>query len=743
MVILQKKMLRDLWVQKTSFLAIFLLMGMGCYIFAGITSEYHGMQVSVDTFMEETKMADAMILSKEPLTLDKDLQTQKVMKLTAQLPSQEQTTLSINVIQENKISQMKVLEGEAYTPETDGIWLDERFAKAHHINVQDTFTYQLQDSYLSATVKGLVLSPDYIYQLQDNQMLSDHTTSGYLYVNASSFPIAFQPNCILVKSDRSDLKKVLQEDIASTHSQLIMKEDNPSYSMIHDEITQHKEIGMIFSLTFLGIAVLVSITTIHRMLQTQQQQIGILKALGFHRKRLYVHYCSHCAWMTFVASSLGCVLGVLTFSAITYPFMSEMYTLPELNSVPIAFTFLLPILTTLVSIFISLRICHRYLQKTAATILYQRSQQTLNYHPSPRLFRHTSFITQWNIRDILRNRLRSFMSCFGVFGCTALLIGAFGIYTTIVNLSDWTFQKVETYECKVSGQFDDAVTKQLLNEMQGDELMSSIAVIKTEDGEEQISFTAQSDTRYARLATDQNTFVELHDGIALSKNIADTYGLQQGDTLHWKLIGSETWQHSTIEVILRTPLTQGMTMMKDTVEQHGLRFTPTSIVGNKPTAATLDNSQISNIQYHDDLVHNIDSMMDATVMMIVVFSFAAILLGSVILYNLGSLSYMERYYELATLKVLGFQTKSIRKILIQQNLWFSIAGILAGIPGGYWLLHFMLTTIQDAMDVILYLPIPIVLGSCLGTMMLSVLIISIISRKIKTIDMVSALKANE
>ena len=42
MVMLTRKMLRDVWKSKTSFLAIFLLMLMGCYIFSGISSEYQG-----------------------------------------------------------------------------------------------------------------------------------------------------------------------------------------------------------------------------------------------------------------------------------------------------------------------------------------------------------------------------------------------------------------------------------------------------------------------------------------------------------------------------------------------------------------------------------------------------------------------------------------------------------------------------------------------------------------------------
>ena len=69
------------------------------------------------------------------------------------------------------------------------------------------------------------------------------------------------------------------------------------------------------------------------------------------------------------------------------------------------------------------------------------------------------------------------------------------------------------------------------------------------------------------------------------------------------------------------------------------------------------------------------------------------------LYNLGVLSYLERYREFATMKVLGFTDKKIRSIMVQQNVWLSAAGILLGIPAGYLLMCYMLTTIPESMDV--------------------------------------------
>ncbi|MFR2988449.1 MAG: FtsX-like permease family protein, partial [Faecalibacillus sp.] len=107
------------------------------------------------------------------------------------------------------------------------------------------------------------------------------------------------------------------------------------------------------------------------------------------------------------------------------------------------------------------------------------------------------------------------------------------------------------------------------------------------------------------------------------------------------------------------------------------------------------------------------------ILIIIILVLGAIILGGVILYNLGVLSYLERYYEFSTLKVLGFKDTQIQKILVQQNIWLSMIGILLGLPVGYLLIEYMISTIQDTMDVINFIALPSYLYAILGTLVIS------------------------
>lgn len=81
-----------------------------------------------------------------------------------------------------------------------------------------------------------------------------------------------------------------------------------------------------------------------------------------------------------------------------------------------------------------------------------------------------------------------------------------------------------------------------------------------------------------------------------------------------------------------------------------------------------------------------ESMLETTKTMVVILIVVSAILAFVIIYNLGVLSFSEKQYQFATLKVLGFKDKQIRKIFVKQNIWLSIIGIILSLPLGFIML---------------------------------------------------------
>jgi len=113
------------------------------------------------------------------------------------------------------------------------------------------------------------------------------------------------------------------------------------------------------------------------------------------------------------------------------------------------------------------------------------------------------------------------------------------------------------------------------------------------------------------------------------------------------------------------------------------------------------------------------------------------------LYNLGVMSYVERYRELATLKVVGFRNRDIAKLLISQNMWLTVVGLLLGIPAGVGVLELLIVMLTSEYELKLTLGALTFVVSILVTVGVSLVVGLMLARKNKKINMVEALKGSE
>ena len=137
-------------------------------------------------------------------------------------------------------------------------------------------------------------------------------------------------------------------------------------------------------------------------------------------------------------------------------------------------------------------------------------------------------------------------------------------------------------------------------------------------------------------------------------------------------------------------------------------------------------------------------MLKTVKMMVVLLVVVSIILGCVIIYNLGILSFSEKQYQFATLKVLGFNDKQIKKIFVKQNTWITTLAIIIGLPLGFLMTDYIFkSALGDNYDFNAQIRLISYIYSAIGTFLVSILVNRKLSNKVKTIDMVSSLKANE
>ena len=204
------------------------------------------------------------------------------------------------------------------------------------------------------------------------------------------------------------------------------------------------------------------------------------------------------------------------------------------------------------------------------------------------------------------------------------------------------------------------------------------------------------------------------------------------------------WIDSEITQTYATPFGQGIIMSPKVYEKYGdddYNYSTNVILTDKKIDKNY--TGVTSISTSEDISSGWNEMTEAMDLMVYVLITFAIVLAVVVLYNLGLLSFTEIQRELATLKVLGFDSKSLRRLLLTQNLWFSTIGFILAIPASYVMMELMMgSTGADY-----YFPIHIypanLLISLIMTFGLSILVNLMFSRKIKRVNMVESLKSNE
>ena len=241
---------------------------------------------------------------------------------------------------------------------------------------------------------------------------------------------------------------------------------------------------------------------------------------------------------------------------------------------------------------------------------------------------------------------------------------------------------------------------------------------------------------------DNKNPIEFKDGeISLSRKMAELLDVNVGDTVKWHIMGSDKWVSTKIDRLHSDPTSQGIIVTKEKLEDLNLNYTPTSVITSQDVK---DNySGVKTIFSMDSLTDSWDDMMESSMTAIYLLAGFAALLSVIVLYNLGLLSFTEIKREFATLKVLGFKSSYLRKLLLTQNLWFTTIGFVIGVPLGLETLQYLWGTMGDSFYLKASLSLKTLIITFLITYVVSILVNLMFSGKIKKLNMVESLKDNE
>ena len=731
---------------------------LGVFVFAGVGGESVGLEVNSENFYEDTNLADGWIYSNyindlflyqvDCLGATTQMERQLVVDSVADFDNDPDITL--HFVENNTISKFYLVEGEKLdVNDSDGVWLDKSFADAKGLKVGDNISFEFESYKLEKEIKGIGYSPEYVYHASDSSVIPDFNKIGFAYMSYKAFPNDMVPyNVLNVKFDGTpeNYNDILSYHMDGYYNSFVERSEHTSVGQFSEEIDQHKMMADIFPVVFILIAMLILLTTMTRIITHQRTQIGILKASGYKNHSIILHYVSYGFWLVLIGSILGLILGPMTLPKLFYPSMSATYILPSWNPAWSMNFVHVAVLMVLMSLAVSYFAVKSISSEKPADTIRPKVPKVSSIGGVEKLsvWKHLSFNARWNWRDAKRNKFRALMTIIGVIGCVSLLVCAFGMYDGMNDLKEWEFNQINHYDSKliVDDEASSSEIDDVASEVNGDEIMESAIEIESDSAKKSGSLLVLNQTDLIT-PTDYNwNKIEIEDDeVSISRKMADLLDVDVGDTVKWHMMGSDKWINTTIDKIHADPTSQGFIMSKNKLEDLDLNYTPTSIV----TAEHVDKnfSAIKSSNSMNDMTSSWDELTESMWLLIYILIFFASLLAVVVLYNLGLLSFTEIEREIATLKVLGFKTSALRRLLLTQNLWFTSVGFVLGIPVGYYILKIMWESSGDSFYVLPSITLTNLIITASITFALSIIVNLMFSRKIKKLDMVESLKGVE
>ena len=759
---LNKKLFRTMKQYKAQFISMIIMIALGIGIFVGFNMEWYTVEKDTDYFYRLTGFADYRVVNdnyaaftsqdeEKIKSIDGVDETSRYISINVNVKNVDGKSLALTVSKNPKVSFFTLTSGNAYDEtSTDGVWLSDKYAKVNKIKIGDGISLQYNGITLDGKVEGLVKSSEYLICTKDvTQLMPDYRSFGFCYISPAFYESKvgeYYPQInVLSKNDEGAFKSAVNEKLGKT-TLVLTRNEVISYSEVQGEATEGKTMGLILPVVFLLIAVLTMVTTMHRITVKEKTQIGTLKALGYKNKTILRHYSTY----ALIVGVFGIVLGIAMGYGICYYIMNPDGMMGTYFDMPVwklytpAFCYfvLVAILALLVLIgFLSVR---KMLKGMVADTLrpYVPTKTKALLIEKTKLWNKLSFGTKWNARDMSRHKSRFFMSLIGVVGCMVILVGSLGMYDTMKAFVSVYYDGAMKYSSSI--MLSENATNEQITQLRQDYNADAKQTVAIEFKNETYSleiYDINNDT--VKFIDRKDNYFDIKDGGAyVCVRLADKYNIKVNSTISFSPFGSERVYTVKVAGICRS-LTESIVLTKNYAESLSLDFRADCLYTKTAKSQIESTNAIKSIQSKQETMDSFDSFMAIMNTMIYLLIIVGMVLAIVVLYNLGTMGYTERYREMATLKVVGFRNKKIARLLIGQNAVVTLIGVILGLPLGFGVLKILVDKLATEYEMKATISFVSYLLSILLTFAVSLFVGLLVARKNKKIDMVESLKGAE
>ncbi|MDP4093779.1 MAG: FtsX-like permease family protein [Bacillota bacterium] len=776
-----KKLVRDIRKSLGQFIAVTVVSTIGVLLLTGLSVTHSSMVDTANTEYRQSNIADLSVyyLGINQTGIDKIKSINGVADAYGRQSLKAESTdnrsgFFIHTVSSDEKINIPFIKSGKLPKDNDECMIDDDYASANKLSLGSKLSVVIDSKPYTFNVSGTFVSSEYIFLVEDpsKSIIPDHKNFGLLYLSdtlTGSLSKDGTYNEVLVTLKKNpDINEVSKKIESLTENygfgNIIQKKDQLSYYQLKSDIDSSGSISKIFPYIFFLVAAVIIFISMSRTIQSERNQIGIMKALGISSFSVKLHYLSYSVLSGFVGSILGNLLGIVIIPKIMFDTYKMLYTFNEIQySGFIWYVVVSTIVVILFGFVASLLSIRKVLKEVPAQCMRPLPPKKVHktwLEKREKLWKRISYKNKLIIRNILLNKRRAILSSIGIIGCVGVLMCAFGLKEAMTSLIDKQFGKIQSFDSMVVLSEPQPYTSPVpftnTNIAYSDKFSVVDTVMALKENVNSELYVLPRNARTIGLYDNSGKKLNVPtDGIVVPLKLAKDYGINVGDTISMRL---ESQLYGNMKIKVRVAaidvlyVSQDLYASYEYLESLGVApFVNGYYINLKDMSkATETNAYLSGadnvktLSVKSQLRDETESTMKIMDTLIYIMVFMSACLALAVIFNISSINIFERRRDIATLKVLGYHKKEINSLVHIENLVITAFGSIFGVFFGMVIYKSIL---DSAVSKDMYLPYEITAGmvglSVILAFVFTLLTNYLLKGKTRKIDMIESLKSVE
>ena len=782
---LHRKLLREFLQLRGQVLAIALVMigGIGTMVMA--ITNYDALADTRALFYAEYRFAEVFArVKRAPLTLVetvraipgvREVEARVVGSATLEIAGYDEPVtgqfVSLHGPGEPGLNRLFLRQGEL--PATDDeVVLGEAFAEAHGLRPGDELVAILNGRHEVLRITGVGLSPEFIYQIRPGEVFPDFERFTVVWMAREPLARAFDLDGAFNDLALTLTRDGREEDVIDALDALLApyggagahgRDLQMSHRFLDEELVGLRVLTQAFTAIFLAVSAFLLNVVVSRLINTQREQIAVLKAFGYTRWEVGIHYAQLVLLIVSVGVPPGLALGAWMGSGLSrlymtyyrFPFL-EWKLAPAVVTLALGFALMAALLGTLGGLLRVFALPPAAAMRPEAPPVFRRTlAERLGLDPL------LDPAARMVLRNLERRPVRTTLSVIGIGLSVGILVMARFQSAAIEEVIVVQFRFAQRDDLTLT--FIEPTSWRSADDLAALPAVRAVepfrtAAVRLRHGHREYRTALQglpADADLKRvLDRDLQPASLPAEGVMLTDYLAELLRIRPGESLEIEFLeGHRRTLSVPLAGVVSEYLGVGAYARRETVNrlldegdtlsgawlalEPGTRTAVVDALRESPRVASVTDRDATIQSFRDTLAENI-----LTFTLIATLLAGSIAVG--VVYNNARITLAERGRELASLRVLGYTRREVRALLLGELGTVTFLALLPGFAMGYGMGALLVRSFQSD----LY-RIPMIIRpsdfAFAGLIVLAATVLSamLVRRRLDRLDLVAVLKTRE